>query len=463
MKECGMTFTRFNPAFNLFLILTALLLTLTGACSTVRRARLAQNEARAPAGERTVRAAEIGLEGPVILTLDRTLEIVRTVHPTVIQAGINRAIASNQLTQAKAAQKPSVSAGAGYRRATANSAGTPETHDSQDSFSASLDVQWLLYDFGKTPAAIRQVRARQILADAQYRTAVNSAVLNVRSAFFERRKSEELLRVAEEAVRQADIYLNQVRAFAEVGRRTRYDVTQAEVTLGNNRLTEVDARQALRLAGATLNRALGLNEETTFQLGPTPDALFPEEAIINPPAPLPQHPELMALRAQENIASNAVDEAIANLYPSLGLSASQGWSGRTFPLVWNWSAALQSSLSLFDGGAKRARIDEAANQLRIARTQKADRQQQLGLDLRRALSRRDSAQSKLDLYVLILRQARESLDLIQERYRQGRATSLEVTDAQLLHIRAAGDQVTARYDYLIALAEIQQTLGKDPP
>jgi outer membrane protein len=431
-------------------------------CTSVRKARLAQNESRAPAGERTVRAVEVGLDGLGSLTLDRAVEIAIASHPSIIEARLNCAIASNQLTQTQAASKPSVSAGAGYHRATANSAGTPASHDSQYAYSAALDADWLLYDFGKTPAIIREARCRQIFADAQYRAAIQSAVLHVRSAFFERLKAEELLLVAKEAVHQAEIYLNQVRVFAEVGRRTRYDVTQAEVNLGNNRLAEVDAGQALRLANAALNRTLGLNEETLYPLTPIAHAPFEYEETINPLAPLPQHPTLLALRAQESIASNAVDAAIANLYPSLGLSASYGWAGRNLPLIWNWSTALQSSLSLFNGGAKRAQIDEAANRLRIARTQKADGEQQLGLELRQALSRRDTARHKLELSELILRQARESLDLVQERYRQGHATSLEVTDAQLVQTRAAADQVNSRFNYLIALAEIQQTLGKDP-
>jgi outer membrane protein len=453
---------RFNFAFASILIVAPALCLSPVGCASVRNARLAQNESRAPAGERTVRAAEVGLEGTGSLTLNRAVEIAIASHPSIIQAGLNRAIASNQLAQAQAAQIPSASASVGYRRATANSAGAPASHDSQNAYSAGLDADWLLYDFGKTPAAIRQARARQILANAQYRAVINTAVLRVRSAFFERLKAEALLGVAVEAVRQSEIYLNQVRAFAEIGRRTRYDVTQAEVNLGNNQLAEVDARQLLHLAHAALNRTLGLNEETGYPLAAITDPPFETENTITPDAPLPQHPELLALRAQESIASNAVDAAIANLYPSLGLGASYGWAGRTFPLMWNWSAALQSSVSLFNGGAKRAQIDEAANRLRIARTQKADGEQQLGFQLRQAISRRETARRKLEVSDLLLRQTRESLDLAQERYRQGLATSLEVTDAQLVHTRAAADQVNARFNYMIALAEIQQALGKDP-
>lgn len=457
-----MDYFRFGTLNLVLAVSVCILLPIFSGCSTVRRARIAQDESRAPAGERTVQAAEVGLRTEEPLTLDRASAIALSVHPAVVRAQINRSIASNQLIQAKSALWPSVSAGASYRRATANSAGAAETHDSHNSYSAGLDAQWLITDFGKTPAAIRQARARLILADTQYRAAVNTVVYNVRAAFFQRLKTEELLRVAEDAVRQAEIYLDQVRTFAEVGRRTRYDVTLAEVNLGNNQLSEVDARQALRLAGAALNQTLGLNEATDYRLAAISNDLFDSEARINPERPPVGHPDLLALKVQESIASNAVDAAIADLYPALGLSAGYGWSGGDFPLIWNWSAALQSSLSLFNGGAKRARIEEAAATLRGARTQTAEREQQLGLELRRALSRRDSARRKLELSDLLVRQARESLDLVQERYRQGRATALEVTDAQLNKTRATADQVQARYNYLIALAEIQLNLGKDP-
>ena len=174
-----------------------------------------------------------------------------------------------------------------------------------------------------------------------------------------------------------------------------------------------------------------------------------------------QQPELQALKARERVANAAVDEAIADLYPSLTLQAQYGASGSQFPLTWNWFGALQSAVQLFSGRTKTARIDERVAGLRTARAQVADREQQLYQDLETALSELTSARERWTLSELILRQAQESLELVNEQYRIGRASSLEVTDAQVAVTRAKADQVQARFQYQTAMARIRLTVGEE--
>jgi outer membrane protein len=51
------------------------------------------------------------------------------------------------------------------------------------------------------------------------------------------------------------------------------------------------------------------------------------------------------------------------------------------------------------------------------------------------------------------------LDLAQGRYRLGLASIVEVTQAQLNLTQAQIENVTARYDYHSAFAELQYTTG----
>jgi outer membrane protein TolC len=156
-----------------------------------------------------------------------------------------------------------------------------------------------------------------------------------------------------------------------------------------------------------------------------------------------------------------VDAAIADLYPTLQLKAEYALSGASFPLVWNWSGMLQAAIPLFNSGKKTAAIDEAAAQLRAARAQTTEREQQLYVDLTGAVSQLESARRRMDLTTLIERQARESLDLINERYRLGKASAVEVTDAQATLTSAQADQVKARFEYQTAAAQIKHAIGEE--
>lgn len=449
-KRCGLT------------ILAALAVTVSG-CSTVRRARDAQDTAKTPAGERTVRAAEIGLDTNTVLTLDRALEIALRYHPSIVRAQQALEAAEAQLRSAGAARKPSVDTGAGYTRRTSNSEASRGSSKSSDSYSASADLDLLIYDFGRTPAAIRQAAERRLAAEQDWRAAKSDAAFAVRTAFYDLGKARELEQVAAEAVRQFEAHLAQVRSFAEVGQRIRYDVTKAEVDVGNARLSLIDARNSVATSRAALNQSLGLAEGPDYRVASGTGAEVPGTTEALMAVARERHPELRALHAQERAASAAVDAAIADLYPALRLRGSYGWSGAALPLVWNWSAGLNATLSLLDGGRRTAQIDDSVAALRSSRARVAEREQQIYLELSRAFSVRDTARQRLELADLIEREARDSLSLVNERYRVGKASAVEVTDAQVAVSKAQADQVKARFDVQLATAQILHAIGGELP
>ena len=436
---------------------------LTVGCATVRNAREVQKATSFPPGERTATAAEVGLNSNSVLDLTEGIRIALACNPTVTQARQSLIAASSQVFQASASYKPSVSAAASYSRRTSNSGATVAVNDSSASYGASLNLDLLIYDFGKTPAAVKQAVLQQISAEVELRGAQNDVVYGVRTAFFDLAKALELRQVSEEAVRQSKVHLEQTKAFTEVGLRTRYDVTKAEVDFGNAQLALTDAENALASARAMLNLSLGLAEDPGCKIGPVPPLEVSGTAAELMNKARKGHPGLLILQVQERIASAAIDQAVADLYPALRLGAGYSLSGNAFPLVWNWSATVQSAMDLFTGSRKPAAIDIAVARLRSARAGVASREQQIFLDLTRALSTRDTARHRLDLTELIVRQAGESMDLVDERYKQGKASSVEITDAQAALTQAMADRVKARFEQQSATALIMHVIGDERP
>jgi outer membrane protein len=446
-------------SFPGILLLAALCVVMGTGCATIRRAREAQDGKKAPPGERTVRAGDIGLGSNTVLAVGDAVRVGLQYRPAVVQARQSLAAAVAQERAAMSAYWPAVDASAGYTRRTANSAGTASSSRSSDSYSGSLGLDLLVYDFGRTPAEVRQAVEQRLAAEASLRAARNDVVYEVRAAFFELCRAQELLQVAEESVRQFQTHLEQVRVFAEVGIRIRYDVTKAEVDLGNARLSRIDAANARMTARAALNQSLGLAEDPGFQVmagEPEPYAGTPEGLMA---VARERHPELQVLQARERAASAAVDAAIASLYPSLRVGGDYGASGSQFPLTWNWSMMARSALSLFTGWRQTAQVDAAVAALRAARSRVAEREQQIYLEIRRGLSSLDTAIERQGLAELIVREAQESLALVSERYRQGKASAIEVTDAQVALTGARSDRVKARFGRQTAVAQIQHAIG----
>ncbi len=432
------------------------------SCSTIRHAREIQKGEETVPGERLLHPDEVGLSSNTALTLANALEIPLAHHPQVFQAQQNIDAATARVYQARSAYWPQVSANAGAAKSTANVTGQPASSSTTKSFNGSIGLDLLLYDFGRTPAVVRQAYANLIAASENFRATRSDIAFTTRTAYLNLGKAIEMEQVAVESVRQNQVHLDQVHAFLEVGRRTRYDLTKSEVDLGNAKLNQIKATNDIKTARASLNRSLGLAIDPGYRIQPETS-----ERVVAIPADQLMlrirqfHPKLKVLQARELVANAAVDEAVAALYPELGVQARYGLSGAKFPLTWNWSAALQSSLQLFTGGQQTWRINEVVTQLRSARSQTVEMEQILYEDVQLALSQLDSSQQLLALSDLITKQAAESLDLVSERFRLGAASSVEVTDAQVALTSARAEQVKAKFDYQAAAARLKHACGEE--
>lgn len=430
-------------------------------CETVREARRVQASPASLHGEVTATAANSGLLGPDrSYTLSQLEPVALTNHPALFQARQARTEARLQITQIRASLWPQSSAAAAYRRATQNTGADDSSLTMRGSWSASVGLDLLVYDFGRLRARERQAIEALIAAEAQCRETELEVLYAIRAAFFEYHRSRELVRVAAESERQYAQHLEEVRVMTEVGTRRQYDVTKAEVDWGNARLDIITASNALVTARAQLNRALGLAEQTAFGVGH--GAMVPADA---PADELMRHarnnnPMLAVLHARSRAASAYVDQTIAELYPELSLGVNAEGAGRGFPWIGNLSWGLNAVQNLFDGHRKTARIEEAVARFRTARSQVAAAEQELYRDLVDALSQRASAIKRLEIANLVRRQTEENLLIVNEQYRVGLSSSIERTDAQVAVTQAGADEVRARYDNEIASALIARLLGE---
>ena len=88
-------------------------------------------------------------------------------------------------------------------------------------------------------------------------------------------------------------------------------------------------------------------------------------------------------------------------------------------------------------------------------------EQTLYEEIQTALSEFDSSQQRFTLTDLITKQATESLDLVNTRYRLGAASAVEVTDAQVALTSARAEQVKAKFDYQAAVAQLKHACGEE--
>jgi outer membrane protein TolC len=436
-------------------------------CGTISNARDAQDDSKAAPGERTPTASEVGLPTAGRVTLRQLVDAALVINPAILQAQHTAESAEAQVGVLEGAYWPQISSGVGqngYRDETTNVQGQGKSNlqTGHSFYSTGLSVSWLIYDFGHTPALVRQAASLWLAAQKNLLLARVTTAFSVRSAYFNLVKQVQLLKVAEDTVRDNQVRLDQTRGFVAAHTKVPYDETNAEVNLGNAQLTLIKTRDALEIAEATLANAVGIAEVTSWAPADEGTMLLRPFTLTFEEAWSEAHksqPSLLAALAQEQGAKDLVDAQIASLYPSLTATAGITASGLGFPLATNWNFGPNVSWILFNGFTNYYNIDEAAANLRAARATKASTEQTIWLNLRTAwISLKDAAE-RIDVTAKTVNYAEQTLDFANQRYLVGKATSVDVADAEAALSQARSDNVGARSDYNTAIANCWQALG----
>jgi outer membrane protein TolC len=443
-------------------------------CTTVRQARLAQQDEGRLDGERTLSALDAGIRltpndsqtvaapDAAPMSLAELEKIAVRSSPDVAQARQALLSAELSLREVKADYRPSISATAGYTRATSNTDRHHQSTSLSGRFDGSVELDLLLADFGKTDAAVRDAVSRVVAARWDLVSRQNQVVYNVRTAFYTLTRARELAVVADMTVEQYKEHMNQTLARKEGGTATNYDYTKARVDWNNAVLDSLTSHNNVNNAWADLNFALGLAEKSEYALG---DGALPEmglevDALYGEAKA--SSPELASLQAQVRAASSYVDQTIAELYPTLSANLTTSVSGGSLglPMLWNLSGAGSLVQKVFDGGKNRLAIEQAVTQLRIARAELAAREQALFRDIRQAVLAIEHARKQFEVAQATERQAQENLDNVNEMFRVGKASSLERTDAQVSLSTAQAKVVTAKFDHLDSQAKLCYLVGR---
>ncbi len=122
---------------------------------------------------------------------------------------------------------------------------------------------------------------------------------------------------------------------------------------------------------------------------------------------------------------------------------------------------MQFTIPLYNSGVTRARAQAARQDEEQSRINLEQIRHLISLDVLNALTRIETASKAHEVALKGQDLATESLRLAQIRYDEGAGILLDVTTAQSELTRAQGSVVTAKYQYLTAIAALQAATGTD--
>jgi outer membrane protein TolC len=331
-------------------------------------------------------------------------------------------------------------------------------------YQTELQLQWTLYDFGRTAGRHGQASLREKIARLQALRAQETVAYDVAAAFLQALEAAAFRRIAVQSVRRAEAVLEDVRARQALGVALRDDVLRGEVQLSESRDALVRAEDAEITALARLNNALGRDASLPLRPGDGPyPGRFAASLAECLKRAATQRPEVGVARDRVAVAQFGRLAARGEFLPSLTMKGSLGRiEGENVVGGWQEGAAIQFNVPLYRGGANRGNLAAANADLTQALAEAQGILNDISLEVTVAHRGVVSAQARVELARPAVEQSTEALRIVRRRYRSGTATPTDVIDAETARTRAEQRYASARLEYLSALARLAYVLGDDP-
>jgi len=319
-----------------------------------------------------------------------------------------------------------------------------------------------LFDGFARLADTRVADADLLSADASLVNTRFLTILDVKRAFFNALSAEELVRISDTRIQRAQEQLNISIEKLNAGTATRSDTLRSHVEVANAELQRLQAEMQLSSAEADLARLVGLDGAVSAASDDELLLIADVDTTSLRAEALGRSPLIQQTDAAEQSAA-AQHSATTSLYlPRASASASKSWSANEWlDLNPSWSARLSFSWTLFNGFSRELSRTRSAMALESARAQAEDSRRQVNADLTVYLASLAAARSMLEIAAASRAASEEDLRVQRERYRLGAATIVDVLASQVNLDQAEVDIVQARFDYLVAKAQIEALVGRE--
>jgi outer membrane protein len=336
--------------------------------------------------------------------------------------------------------------------------------DAHDDFTTRLALSLPLWSGGRIAGAVAAARLGRDAAAAQGERTRQEVIHQVIDAYTGAVAARRRLTVARQALATARAHAELVRSLREGGLVVESDLLSARVRVSELEAAAVRAESAVAVSAAALDLAMGLDLDA-------PQALPEELAAAERPGEdlaelvsraLAGRPDLAAARSRAQAAASLTQVARAGAFPQIGLSG--GYEAHADSFVGadgsNWTVGVGVRFTAFDGFATRARVRQAEAAAEQARRAAALAEQQASLEVRTAFHEVEAARRGLELAGQARLLAERSLTIVEDRYREGLTTLVELLDAETALTAARSREVEGQQDLLRAQATLDLAVGR---
>ena len=309
------------------------------------------------------------------------------------------------------------------------------------------------------------------MAVEQARESRLGTVTSVKQAFYAVLMAKEAFEVYKEVYENAVENFNQTEMRFNAQKASELDYTRAKANVAAAIPNVYNAENGVMLALWQLKAVMGvdldMDVDVAGRLGDYADRMFGDMHDFDEIA-LDGNSSLRQLALQAEMLAKTVRMQQYAYLPTLSLAFAYSYNAMTDDFKfqnYHWTpysyVGLQLNIPIFSGGKRYFDVKQTRVQAAELDLQRVNTERQLKIGIRQSLSTMETAMKTYEASKQGLESAEKAYDIAEKSYRLGGSTLTDLSNTQLVLTQSRLAVSQAIYNFIVAKASLEQTLGYD--
>jgi outer membrane protein TolC len=310
-------------------------------------------------------------------------------------------------------------------------------------YRGELSAKWLLLDFGERSAVIAATREQLMMANVGFNATHQKIVFQVTDRFYQLGTARQKVLVSQSALEAARTVEEAVQARVDNGLAVKPELLQAQQQTAQAEFDVVAATGIESDARAALVESLGILPTVALkvadlgQVSTSDQTGFSIDELIE--RALSQRPDLVAKLANVRAKQNQIKQVRAEYYPKVAIDAHASETELDVSIAGSpyfgdnkptYGAFVTASVPLFDGFARRHKMEAAEADLHAAENELAGARDAAVREVWKAYTDFKTSLRKQDSAGKLVNASQNAFDAVLESYKNGLSTYPEIVSAQ---------------------------------
>ena len=409
---------------------------------------------------------------PMQLTLDQALEIALSESNTIKIADMTVEKTGYAQKGSYAALYPNVSVSGSYQRTLLKQVMVMDMGGQTMEIKVGRDNNITTSASASMPLVNPQLWESLRLSGMDVELAVEQArsskigmIKQVKQSFYAVLLAQKSYDVVSEVYSNAQKNYEKTEQRFNVGKASEVERLRAQVTMMNAEPSVSSAENTVLLAKWQLKAVMGIDLNTDIEVvGDLNDYIDIMLAPYVSEDDISNNSTLLQLDIQNRMLESTIRMQKNQYIPTLAASINYNYSAMgDATLSWfpSSTAAVSLSIPVFDGFQKHFNIKQTKVSKNMLELQREDTERNLRIAIRNyndqmalCIKNYQAANATVDI-------AQKSYDISEKMYEVGKATMVELNDAQVALMQAQLTQAQAVYNFMVAKASLDELIGKE--